>query len=90
MKHRDLYKKFLEELKVVQNQRRGVPSEVWVPREREFMLNLINTARSEEGRPPVAIEDVERVETFAMGHVDYTSKFALYCAELVVHTEVKP
>jgi hypothetical protein len=32
---------------------------------------------------PVTVEDVERIETRAVGHADYASKLALYVAEYV-------
>jgi hypothetical protein len=32
--------------------------------------------------PKSDIDNINRVETFASGHVDYVRKFALYCAEI--------
>jgi hypothetical protein len=54
----------------------------WVTYERTVMLNAVNTARSERGLPPVTVTEIERVEQQAVGHSDYTQKFALYCSEL--------
>lgn len=35
-------------------------------------------------KPPLTSAQIERVEQWACGHSDYSSKFALYCAELVL------
>lgn len=56
----------------------------WIRYERETMHNAVNQARTDRFLPPVPIEAVERVEQQATGHSDYTKKFALYCAELVL------
>lgn len=56
----------------------------WIRYERETMHAAVNQARSDRGLPPVPIEAVDRVEQQATGHSDYTKKFALYCAELVL------
>ena len=47
----------------------GKPEPEWIVREREFMHQQVN---------------IERVESMACGHSDYTRKFAIYCAELVL------
>ena len=44
-------------------------------------------AREAAGFPPVPLEAVARVEQQAVGHVDYTAKFALYCAELATREQ---
>lgn len=54
----------------------------WVFHERETMWQEVNRQRSARGFPPVTLLDIKRVEQLAVGHVDYDSKFALYCAEL--------
>lgn len=56
----------------------------WVFHERRVMLSWTNTYRLINGLPDVGIEEIERVERMACGHSDYTSKFALYCAELAM------
>jgi phosphopantetheine adenylyltransferase len=56
----------------------------WVRFERETMHRAVNEARGEAGKQPLPIDAVERVESSATGHSDYNSKFALYCAELVL------
>lgn len=54
----------------------------WVGYERQEMRNGVNRWRSRHGLPLVAMAGVEQVERQAVGHVDYTQKLALYCAEL--------
>ncbi|MEV7770512.1 hypothetical protein [Kitasatospora sp. NPDC086791] len=55
----------------------------WVIYERKTMHQAVNAARAERGLTLVPIGAVERVESMASGHYDYSSKFALYCAELI-------
>lgn len=55
----------------------------WQREEREAMLEAVNGYRSRFGKSPVVMADVQRVEQMAVGHIDYGTKFALYCAELV-------
>jgi len=55
----------------------------WVAYERAVMLRLVNEERGMQ--MPVTLADIERVEGWALGHSDYSSKFALYCAELAVY-----
>lgn len=55
----------------------------WVLHERETMHAAVNQARAEAGKQPLPIAAIEAVEQQACGHSDYSSKFALYCAELV-------
>lgn len=54
----------------------------WVIDERKTMLDAVNAERFRRGLLPVT--NVDKAERCAMGHVDYTQKFALYCAELAV------
>jgi hypothetical protein len=54
----------------------------WVLHECHVMCEAVNRARSERGWAPVTEADIAKVETFASGHVDYASKYALYCAEI--------
>lgn len=64
-------------------QRRGDREvDEWVAAERQAMLRVVNEARAASGKGPVTLADVQRVEQYALGHVDYARKFALYCAEL--------
>lgn len=54
----------------------------WAAYERNRMRETVNAIRAERGLPPVPVEDVVRVERLAVGHSDYSRKFAYYCAEL--------
>lgn len=54
----------------------------WVAFEREVMHREVNQARADHGLAAIPLEQVQRVENLAVGHSDYTKKFALYCAEL--------
>lgn len=57
----------------------------WIMFERLAMFDYVNLYRCSQGAPIIAIKQVEQVETVACGHVDYATKFALYCTELAVH-----
>lgn len=54
----------------------------WAAYERICMHNTVNAIRADHGLPNVPIEDVIRVERLAVGHSDYSRKFAFYCAEI--------
>lgn len=54
----------------------------WVLFERRTMLDEVNRLRAEKGQTPVTPRDIIKVENQALGHSDYSSKFALYCAEI--------
>jgi len=84
-----LCKKFLHLLNEAQQLRpkksRMIGSEVeWMIYERETMWKAVNSIRLQRGRPAVSVEEVERVENQAVGHIDYSQKFALYCAKLAL------
>lgn len=65
-------------------ERTGQPVDVWVPAERMAVAVAANTWAEAHGMTRrVTVRDVERVETLAMGHVDYGKKLALYVAELL-------
>ena len=51
--------------------------------ERKALHEEVNRQRSEIGKHPVPLSDVESVETYAMGHFDYSQKFTLYCTEMI-------
>lgn len=63
----------------VRNHVSSKPGEIF---EHEAMWRAVNDERARLGRVPVAIADVVRVERLALGHSDYSHKFALYGAEL--------
>jgi len=56
----------------------------WNLHELNFMTDLINSVRAAKNKEAVTLLDVRKVEVNAMGHSDYTHKFALYCAELAL------
>ncbi|WP_311879127.1 hypothetical protein [Microbacterium forte] len=56
----------------------------WVIFERGRMLDAVNKLRDQSNAAPVDLDDVVRAETSACGHSDYTSKFAIRCADLVL------
>ena len=64
----------------------------WCEYEQEVMLGEVNKLRDKKGLPLIGPLDIARVEAMAKGHSDYSSKFALYCAELVdlPSSEIKP
>lgn len=56
----------------------------WVLYERAQMLAAVNAVRHQTDAAPVYLEAIADVERCASGHVDYATKFALYCAELAL------
>lgn len=56
----------------------------WVLHERAVLLSEVNRVRAETGGAPVEADAIEDAEQGALGHVDYATKFALYCAELAL------
>jgi hypothetical protein len=54
----------------------------WVIAERKAMFETVNAIRAKHGFPDIDMMDILSVERSATGHSDYSSKFALYCAEL--------
>ena len=56
----------------------------WVIYEREMMLQAVNAVRLQRKQPQITVEEVYRVEELAVGHIDYSEKFALYCAQLAL------
>ena len=76
----DLHHKL--ETALIQEARRRNKNPNWIETERQVMLKIVNEERRKRRRPLLTLEDIERVERTAEGHVDYAHKFALYCAEL--------
>ena len=58
----------------------------WHLNEMEAFLTEINKFRKELNKSPISAEVLYNVETSACGHVDYSSKLALYATELVLRT----
>lgn len=61
----------------------------WVLFERDAMHAAVNAERASRGLPPIELKAIERVERLACGHVDYSRKYPLYCAEIALG-EVEP
>lgn len=59
----------------------------WNLFEMTAMRDIVNREREKNKLPLITLLDIRRVESMACGHSDYSSKFALYCAEL---TQLKP
>ena len=59
----------------------------WNVHEMNVMLNEVNTLRAAKCLPLVSLNDIQKVESMACGHSDYSHKFALYCAELTFKSE---
>lgn len=78
--------RFLIRLGEAQAHRGSDPWKVWSTRERGVMRDLVNEERRRREQPPVTAADIERVERSAVGHFDYSRKFALYCAVLALET----
>ena len=55
----------------------------WIVYERRMMWQAVNRLRAARRKAALPVTDIERVEKLAVGHTDYTQKFARYCAELV-------
>lgn len=63
----------------------------WIEHERQAVAIAANSwAGAHPGTRTVSVEDVERVETMAVGHIDYGPKLALYVAELVTAGRPNP
>lgn len=74
----------LNALTAQQAKRKQYSLDGWITAERKLMLDETNKWRMMLGKSPIAEAAVRRVEQWACGHSDYSSKFALYCAELVL------
>lgn len=59
----------------------------WMLHERAVMLAEVNRQRVGGGSLPVDDAVLVRAEQQAEGHVDYTAKYALYCAEIALDLE---
>lgn len=66
--------------------KRDHDSLVWIDVERKAVADAATywAGRYGYGDKTVTVEDVERIEALAVGHIDYASKLALYIAEFVV------
>lgn len=73
---------FHASLKDAQAERNLLPHPDWMEYELLTMLRNVNRVLAHKGQPLATKEEVSRHEQAAAGHIDYTKKFALYCAEM--------
>lgn len=78
----EMHDRMLAVLVEAQQKRDSDPD--WVEHEMVAMVDAVNRERRTRRRDEVTRKQVEDVEIHAQGHVDYSRKFALYCAELVL------
>lgn len=76
--------RILAKLSDSQKKRQDYEGCEWIAAERQVMFEATNAERRARHLPPVTPADIERIERWACGHSDYSSKFALYCAELAI------
>ncbi len=81
---RILHKHMQEVLAGAQAKRKGVSDDSWVHHERAAMLQAVNIERGRRWLLPITMETLVRHEQSAVGHIDYSIKFALYWAELAL------
>lgn len=67
--------------------RKGRTVEQWTEAEASAMWNAAQGFAQQHGLRAPLLEDVVRVERLARGHSDYSSKWALYVAELMMAGE---
>lgn len=79
--------RLLATLSQAQKKRAGVSVTTWINYERQVMLTAVNDERQARGLPSASIDDIATRDGWAAGHSDYSSKFALYCAELACGLE---
>lgn len=80
---------FLNLLSNEQELRKSYKGLEWIENERNVMFDGVNYQRSLRGKDPITLKELMRVETMASGHIDYSKKFSLYCAELVLDDPMK-
>lgn len=83
-----LYRRLHAALNAAMQQRKDraavVDGEIgWIAYERAVMFEMVNRIRADEGRWPLEIDEIKAAERAATGHIDYASKWARYCADLV-------
>ena len=82
MKVLDAQRWILRGLTAEMAKRRDNPDR-WIDDERMAVVLAANEWAVAKGGCAVTFDEVERIETLAVGHVDYASKLALYVAEMV-------
>ncbi len=66
-----------------QADRKKVDRPDWDRFECEAMLSAVNWVRAKMDKDPITLRRLLRQQAMAVGHIDYSQKFALYCTELV-------
>lgn len=54
----------------------------WVQRERFAIVAEVNRQAQAHGWSTITVDQLERIEPLAVGHVDYADKLTLYACEL--------
>lgn len=75
---------------LVEAQKQRAARRGWHAHEMEVVLQKVNDLRARSGLAEVHLDALQRVESMACGHVDYTTKFALYASELAEGLEGLP
>jgi len=83
-KRKHLIKHFGDVLAAEQEHRHERMGGLWMEMELRRMHEEVSRLRFEMGKSELPIEEVRKVECLAVGHSDYSRKFALYCVELVL------
>jgi hypothetical protein len=79
--------KVMLQILAVQQSRRGEYADTaWLDVEIDVMHHAVNCDRSKRGLADLSRDVIVRTERMASGLADYSSKFALYCAELALGT----
>jgi hypothetical protein len=56
----------------------------WLAHESGWMLNAVNRHRARLELGPALMSEIDRAEQTALGHSDYTKKWAIACADLAL------
>lgn len=63
---------------------RGQDPDVWILAEQDAMVSAANRWAAVNGQRAVTLKQVQQVDRYAAGHIDYAMKVALYVAECVM------
>ena len=63
--------------------RKGVDPDVWIPKERQNVWQIARDYAQQNGLRVLTLDEIERVESSASGHVDYASKWAYGVSNLL-------
>ena len=91
LRHEDvmnLRRRCLWALRKAMNDRPLFADTEWIEHERQAITEAANVWALAHGLPTITVGQVEAIEHFAVGHIDYAEKLALYVAELTYGTGV--